>query len=61
MGTKPKVVPITLGIYKFIGVEITSWNEIMATSVLASIPPIVLLLFGQRFITGGLIGGAVKD
>jgi len=61
MGTKPTVVPITLGIYKFIGVEMTSWNEIMATSVLASIPPIVLLLFGQRFITAGLIGGAIKE
>jgi hypothetical protein len=32
MGTKPRVVPITLGIYKFIGVEMTSWNEIMATA-----------------------------
>lgn len=61
MGTKPTVVPITLGIYKFIGVEMTSWNEIMATAVLASIPPIALLLFGQRFITAGLIGGAIKE
>ena len=61
MGTKPTVVPITLGIYKFIGVEMTSWNEIMATAVLASIPPVVLLLFGQRFITAGLIGGAIKE
>ena len=49
MGTKPKVVPITLGIYKFIGVEMTSWNEIMATSVLASIPPIVLLAVRAAF------------
>jgi multiple sugar transport system permease protein len=61
MGTKQKIVPITLGIYQFIGVEMTSWNEIMATAVLASIPPIVLLLFGQRYITAGLTGGAVKE
>ena len=61
MGTKPTVVPITLGIYRFIGVEMTSWNEIMATAVLASIPPIALLLFGQRFIAAGLTGGAVRE
>ena len=61
MGTKQKIVPITLGIYQFIGVEMTSWNEIMATAVIASIPPIVLLLFGQKYITAGLTGGAVKE
>jgi multiple sugar transport system permease protein len=61
MGTKPTVVPITLGIYKFIGVEMTSWNEIMATAVIASLPPIILLCSVQSFITAGLIGGAIKE
>ena len=54
-------MPITLGIYKYIGNENTSWNSIMAAAVLASIPPIVLLLAGQRYITAGLVGGAVKE
>lgn len=61
MGTQGKIVPITLGIYKYIGNENTSWNSIMAAAVLASIPPIVLLLAGQRYITAGLTGGAVKE
>jgi multiple sugar transport system permease protein len=61
MGTEGKIVPITLGIYKYIGNENTSWNSIMAAAVLASIPPIVLLLAGQRYITAGLTGGAVKE
>jgi len=61
MGTQQKIVPITLGIYKYIGTENTSWNSIMAAAVLASIPPIVLLLAGQRYITAGLVGGAVKE
>ncbi len=61
MGTQGKIVPITLGIYKYIGNENTSWNSIMAAAVLASIPPIVLLLAGQRYITAGLVGGAVKE
>ena len=57
----PKIVPITLGIYDFIGTHGTDWNAIMATAVLASIPPIMLLLLGQKYIAAGLIGGAVKE
>ena len=33
----------------------------MATAVMASIPPIALLLLGQKYIAAGLIGGAVKE
>ena len=61
METKQKIVPITLGIYEYIGTHQTDWNAIMATAVLASIPPILLLLLGQRRITAGLTGGAVKE
>jgi len=61
LSTRQKIVPITLGIYDFIGTHGTDWNGIMATAVMASIPPIVLLLFGQKYITAGLIGGAVKE
>lgn len=61
LGTKHKVVPITLGIYDFIGTHGTDWNAIMATAVMASIPPIALLVLGQKYITAGLVGGAVKE
>jgi multiple sugar transport system permease protein len=61
MGTEGEITPITLGIYKYIGNENTSWSSIMAAAVLAAIPPIVLLLAGQRYITAGLVGGAVKE
>jgi multiple sugar transport system permease protein len=61
MSTQQKIVPITLGIYNYIGTENVDWNNIMATAVLASIPPIALLLAGQRHITAGLTGGAVKE
>jgi len=61
METRQKIVPITLGIYQYIGTHQTDWNAIMATAVLASIPPIVLLLLGQRRIAAGLTGGAVKE
>ena len=61
MSTKQKIVPITLSIYQFIGTHGTDWTSVMATAVLASIPPIVLLLAGQRQVTAGLMGGAVKE
>lgn len=61
LSTKQKIVPITLGIYQFIGTHNTDWPSVMATAVLASIPPIALLLFGQGYITAGLTGGAIKE
>jgi multiple sugar transport system permease protein len=61
LSTKQKIVPITLGIYQFIGTHNTDWPSVMATAVLASIPPIALLLFGQGYIAAGLTGGAIKE
>jgi multiple sugar transport system permease protein len=52
--------PIMLSLYTFIGQYQTSWNAVMATAVLASIPAVVLLLIFQRYITAGLTGGALK-
>jgi multiple sugar transport system permease protein len=54
--------PISVGLYSFIGagVNTTSWNSVMATGVLASIPAAVLLVFAQRYIAAGLTSGAVK-
>jgi len=61
LSTKDKIVPITLSLYQFIGQHGTDWTSLMATAVLASIPPVVLLLLGQRQIAAGLMGGAVKE
>lgn len=52
--------PVTLGIYTYLGADQTDWAAVMATSVLASLPAIVLLLLAQRFIAAGASGGAVK-
>lgn len=58
--TTEAVRPITLGIYNYLGADQTDWSAVMATSVLASIPAIVLLLGAQRFVAAGATGGAVK-
>lgn len=55
--------PITVGLYDFIGAgtNTTSWNSVMATGVLASLPVAVLLVVAQRHVSAGLTAGAVKD
>jgi multiple sugar transport system permease protein len=55
------LIPITLGIYKYIGNNTTQWNAIMATAVIASVPAAVLLVIAQRYVAAGVTAGAVKD
>ncbi|HEX4721725.1 MAG TPA: carbohydrate ABC transporter permease, partial [Pseudonocardiaceae bacterium] len=54
---------VTVGLYNFIGAgtNTTSWNSVMATAVLASLPVAVLLVIAQRYVAVGLSAGAVKD
>lgn len=58
--TSTTVKPITLGIYDYLSGDVQSWAPVMATAVLSSIPAIVLLIFAQRYIAAGVLGGAVK-
>lgn len=37
------------------------WSEIMAMSVLVTVPIIILFLYLQRYIIGGLMAGSVKE
>jgi len=55
------LIPITLGIYHYIGNNTTQWNAIMATAVVASVPAAVLLVVAQRYVAAGVTAGAVKD
>jgi multiple sugar transport system permease protein len=58
--TKGTVVPVTLGIYTYLGAHLANWSAVMATAVLASVPAVVLLVVAQRYIATGVTGGAVK-
>lgn len=58
--TTDDVQPVTLGIYQYLGSQVSNWSAVMATAVLSSIPAIVLLLLAQKFIAAGAVGGAVK-
>jgi multiple sugar transport system permease protein len=54
------VKPVTLGIYTYLSADIKLWGPVMATAVLSSIPAIIMLIFAQRYIAAGALGGAVK-
>lgn len=56
-----ELIPITLGIYNYIGNNTTQWNAIMATAVVASVPAAILLVVAQRYVAAGVTAGAVKD
>lgn len=58
--TTDAVRPVTLGIYQYLGSQVSNWSAIMATAVLASLPAIVLLVIAQKYIAAGATGGAVK-
>jgi multiple sugar transport system permease protein len=55
------MIPITLGIYKYIGNNTTEWNSIMAAAVVASVPAAILLVVAQRYVAAGVTAGAIKD
>ncbi|NEE02730.1 carbohydrate ABC transporter permease [Phytoactinopolyspora halotolerans] len=55
------MIPITLGIYNYIGNNTTQWNSIMATAAVASVPAAILLIVAQRYVAGGVTAGAIKD
>lgn len=49
---------VSLGLFSFIGEYVTNVEQMMAASVLASIPSVLLFVVLQRFLKGGLtVGG----
>ena len=54
-----RTVPI--GIQLLMGQHSYEWNEMMAMSVLGSIPVILLFVFFQRYFIGGMTAGSVKN
>jgi len=53
--------PITVGVYYFVGDELTYWNTISAAAILASIPGMAFFLVAQKYIVKGLTMGGVKE
>ena len=53
------IVPITLGIYTYLGNYSTDWGAVMASAAFAMVPAAVMLVIAQRYIASGLTAGSV--
>lgn len=52
--------PITAGIFNFMGQYGTKWSYLMAFAVVTIIPVLLIFIFMQKYIVGGMTSGAVK-
>jgi len=58
VATDPRLDTIVIGIVKMIGVETeTDWAAVMATAVLALLPPVIVVVLMQRWFVAGLTEG----
>ncbi len=53
--------PLTANIHKFMDAYGTKWNYIMAYGMILVLPVILLFVFLQKYIVGGMTAGAVKE
>jgi multiple sugar transport system permease protein len=54
-----RTVPVALALFP--GVFEVPWGDIAAASVMASLPPIALVVVLQRFLVRGLLAGALRE
>jgi len=54
------VRPIAVGLTDYFKEVQVDWGPLMAACVLATIPPMIVFWFGQKYFISGLVKGAVK-
>ena len=52
--------PITVGLTQFAAFSMIQWNYLFASSLLATIPVVILFMFIEKHLTAGLTAGGVK-
>ena len=58
--TKPSMFVLPVGIANMMGEYQVQWNQMMAASVLAILPVVLLYIFLERYLVAGITAGAVK-
>ncbi|SHG08490.1 carbohydrate ABC transporter permease [Bradyrhizobium erythrophlei] len=60
--SQPDMLPISVGIFNFLGAYTGSATQLVAAaSVLSLLPAVVIFLFFQKFVVGALTAGALKE
>ena len=54
-----KTLPVGIG--QMVGFYKIMWNDLMAASIVSSIPLLIIFLFLQRYLVSSLTAGAVKQ
>jgi len=55
-----RLMPLTIGLYNFVGRWTTQWEYLCAASFFAILPVLILFYFIEKNLIAGLTGGAVK-
>ena len=56
-----RTLPVGLDIYKGSFREITLWGELLACSVICTIPVIGVFLIGKKYLISDILQGGVKE
>jgi len=56
-----KLYPLSISLYSFVEDFGIAWNYLMAGSVIYSIPCVIMVLIGSKFLISGLTAGALKE
>ena len=60
LNTDEAMRPVTSGLFKYMGNNISQWNMVMGFATLEMLPPLVLFLAAQKYVVAGLTDGSVK-
>jgi raffinose/stachyose/melibiose transport system permease protein len=52
--------PLTLGLFAFQGTYTSQWGLLAAATMIVAAPLVLAYVFLQRYLVGGVVGGAVK-
>lgn len=61
LGHNGKVKTLPVAVQAFVGSYVKQWDLILTAALLAIVPMIILFIFAQKQIMGGLVDGAIKS
>jgi raffinose/stachyose/melibiose transport system permease protein len=56
----PKYMPLSVRLYAFASQRFTSWDLLFASTLLSTLPVMLIFLFLQKYFIGGVTAGAIK-